>query len=66
MILDSLGELLMLRGLNLTKPGTICARSALATEDGSKWYACQALRTLARCCRNDGDHAKLCLMPPKR
>lgn len=49
MILDSLGELLMLRGeLDEAKDYLLRAVS-LATDDGNKWYACQALRTLARC-----------------
>ena len=49
MILDSLGDLLMLRGeLDRAKDYLMRAVS-LATEDGNKWYACQALRTLARC-----------------
>jgi DNA-binding NtrC family response regulator/tetratricopeptide (TPR) repeat protein len=49
MILDSLGELLMLRGeLDEAKDYLLRAVS-LATEVGHKWYACQALRTLARC-----------------
>ena len=58
MILDSLGELLMLRG-ELDEAETILLRAvALATEDGNKWYACQALRTLARCYLAMEDHAK--------
>ena len=49
MILDSLGELHMLRGdLDQAKDYLIRA-VALATENGNKWYAAQALRTLARC-----------------
>ncbi len=31
---------------------------ALATEDGNKWYACQALRTLARCYLAMEDYAR--------
>ena len=50
MILDSLGELHMLRG-NLDEAKGYLERSvSLAKENGNKWYACQALRTLGRCC----------------
>jgi transcriptional regulator with PAS, ATPase and Fis domain/tetratricopeptide (TPR) repeat protein len=49
MILDSLGELHMLRG-DLDKAKDYLSRAvALATENGNKWYAAQALRTLGRC-----------------
>jgi tetratricopeptide (TPR) repeat protein len=49
MILDSLGELHMLRG-NLEEAKGYLERSvSLAQENGNKWYACQAVRTLARC-----------------
>src|SRR6185436_11057727 len=49
MILDSLGELHMLRG-DLDKAKDYLRRAvSLATENGNKWYAGQALRTLARC-----------------
>ena len=49
MILDSLGELRMLRG-DLDEANEYLERAvAVATEKGNKWYACQALRTLARC-----------------
>jgi len=49
MILDSLGELHMLRG-DLDQAKDYLSRAvALATENGNKWYAAQALRTLARC-----------------
>src|ERR1041385_3496015 len=49
MILDSLGELHMLRGdLDLAKD-YLSRAVALATENGNKWYAGQALRTLGRC-----------------
>jgi len=49
MILDSLGELHMLRG-NLEEAKGYLERSvALGKEGGNKWYACQALRTLGRC-----------------
>jgi hydrogenase-4 transcriptional activator len=58
MILDSLGELLMLRG-DLDEAKDYLVRAVgLATEDGNKWYACQALRTLARCYLAMEDHAK--------
>ncbi|HEV7798190.1 MAG TPA: sigma 54-interacting transcriptional regulator [Pyrinomonadaceae bacterium] len=58
MILDSLGELLMLRGELDEARDYLMRAVALATEDGNKWYACQALRTLARCCLAMEDHAK--------
>ncbi len=49
MILDSLGELHMLRG-DLDEAKSYLQRAvALATENGNKWYAGQALRTLGRC-----------------
>jgi len=49
MILDSLGELHMLRG-DLDQAKDYLVRAvALATENGNKWYAAQALRTLGRC-----------------
>jgi transcriptional regulator with PAS, ATPase and Fis domain/tetratricopeptide (TPR) repeat protein len=49
MILDSLGELHMLRG-DLDEAKAYLERAvALATENGNKWYAGQALRTLGRC-----------------
>ena len=49
MILDSLGELHMLRG-DLDEAKAHLKRAvALATENGNKWYAGQALRTLGRC-----------------
>src|SRR5215210_522705 len=49
MILDSLGELHMLRG-DLDEAENYLRRAvALATENGNKWYAAQALRTLGRC-----------------
>lgn len=55
MILDSLGELHMLRG-NLDEAKGYLERSvSLARENGNKWYACQALRTLGRCCLAMGD-----------
>ncbi|HZH90072.1 MAG TPA: sigma 54-interacting transcriptional regulator [Pyrinomonadaceae bacterium] len=49
MVLDSLGELQMLRG-NLFKAREHLQRAVRLSQDyGSKWYECQALRTLARC-----------------
>src|ERR1044072_6304129 len=49
MILDSLGELHMLRG-DLDQAMDYLSRAvALATENGNKWYAAQALRTFGRC-----------------
>ncbi|HEX5964642.1 MAG TPA: sigma 54-interacting transcriptional regulator [Pyrinomonadaceae bacterium] len=50
MILDSLGELHMLRGDLDTAKEYLTQAVALATENGNKWYAAQALRTLGRCC----------------
>jgi DNA-binding NtrC family response regulator/tetratricopeptide (TPR) repeat protein len=59
MILDSLGELLMLRG-ELDEAKDYLVRAVdLATTDGNKWYECQALRTLARCYLAMEDHAKV-------
>jgi tetratricopeptide (TPR) repeat protein len=49
MILDSLGELHMLRGDLDQAKDDLCRAVALATENGNKWYAGQALRTLGRC-----------------
>ncbi len=49
MILDSLGELHMLRGELEEAKDYLHRAVALATENGNKWYACQALRTLGRC-----------------
>lgn len=58
MILDSLGELLMLRG-ELDEAKDYLVRAVqLATDDGNKWYACQALRTLARCYLAMEDHSR--------
>src|SRR5262245_18849098 len=49
MILDSLGELLMLRG-DLTEAHAYLERAvALAAEKGHNWYRCQTHRTLGRC-----------------
>ena len=58
MILDSLGELLMLRGELDEAKDYLLRAVALATEDGNKWYACQALRTLARCYLAMEDYAR--------
>ena len=49
MILDSLGELHMLRGDLDQAKDSLTRAVALATENGNKWYAAQALRTLGRC-----------------
>lgn len=57
MILDSLGELHMLRGDLDTAKEYLTQAVALATENGNKWYAGQALRTLGRCCLMIGDPA---------
>src|SRR5687768_8879797 len=58
MILDSLGELHMLRG-DLDEAENYLRRAvALATENGNKWYAGQALRTLGRCCVAREDPAR--------
>ena len=49
MIMDSLGELCMLRG-DLAEAWSYLKRAVvLASENGNKWYECQTLRTLARC-----------------
>ncbi|HMJ26973.1 MAG TPA: tetratricopeptide repeat protein, partial [Pyrinomonadaceae bacterium] len=48
MILDSLGDLSLLKG-NLDEAYGYLERAVkVATEDGNRWYACQAFRTLAR------------------
>ncbi len=57
MILDSLGELHMLRGDLDTAKDYLMQAVALATENGNKWYAGQALRTLGRCYLAIGDPA---------
>jgi DNA-binding NtrC family response regulator/tetratricopeptide (TPR) repeat protein len=57
MILDSLGELHMLRGDLDTAKEYLTQAVALATENGNKWYAGQALRTLGRCYLAIGDPA---------
>ena len=49
MILDSLGELHMLRGDLDAAKDYLSRAVALATENGNKWYEAQALRTLGRC-----------------
>lgn len=49
MVLDSLGELCMLRGDLDEAIGYLQRAVALATENGNRWYAGQALRTLGRC-----------------
>ena len=49
MILDSLGELHMLRG-DLEEARDYIERAvALARENSNRWYVCQALRTMVRC-----------------
>ena len=58
MILDSLGDLLMLRGEFDQAKDYLTRAVTLATEDGNKWYACQALRTLARCYLTMEDHGR--------
>lgn len=61
MILDSLGELLMLRG-ELDEAREYLRRAvSLATENGNRWYAGQALRTLARCYLAMEDESKALL-----
>jgi hydrogenase-4 transcriptional activator len=55
MILDSLGDLNILRG-NLEEARSYLDRAvALATDNGNKWYSGQALRTLGRCYLAMGD-----------
>ena len=49
MILDSLGELHMLRGDLDAAKDYLSRAVALANENGNKWYAAQVLRTLGRC-----------------
>ncbi|HEY0077839.1 MAG TPA: sigma 54-interacting transcriptional regulator [Pyrinomonadaceae bacterium] len=56
-ILESLGELRMLRG-NLEEARELLERAVrLATQNGNKWYAGQAMRTLGRCHLAMGDTA---------
>jgi transcriptional regulator with PAS, ATPase and Fis domain/Tfp pilus assembly protein PilF len=57
MILDSLGDLHMLRGNLEEAKGYLERAVSLAREGGNKWYACQALRTLGRCCAAMSDQA---------
>src|SRR5215211_4761024 len=57
MILDSLGELHMVRGDLDQAKDYLTQAVALATENGNKWYAGQALRTLGRCYLALGDPA---------
>ncbi|HEY0083551.1 MAG TPA: tetratricopeptide repeat protein, partial [Pyrinomonadaceae bacterium] len=49
MILDSLGELYMLRGNLLKAQEHLQLAVRLSDDHGNKWYMCQTLRTLARC-----------------
>jgi tetratricopeptide (TPR) repeat protein len=49
MILDSLGELLMLRGDLAEAENYLLRAVELATKYRHKWYLGQALRTLGRC-----------------
>ena len=59
MILDSLGELLMLRG-DLEEAHSYLERATtLAEEQGHNWYKCQTYRTLGRCylAMKEGDKA---------
>jgi hydrogenase-4 transcriptional activator len=49
MILDSLGELRMLRGDLEEARGYLDRAVVMATEKGNKWYEGQARRTLGRC-----------------
>jgi transcriptional regulator with GAF, ATPase, and Fis domain/Tfp pilus assembly protein PilF len=58
MILDSLGELHMLRGDLDNARSYLEGAVSLATENGNKWYAGQALRTLGRCYLAMDDAAK--------
>lgn len=55
MILDSLGELHMLRGDLDAAREYLTEAVSLATDNGNKWYEGQALRTLGRCCLAIGD-----------
>jgi tetratricopeptide (TPR) repeat protein len=55
MILDSLGELRMLRG-ELEDAQSLLERAVkLADENGNKWYTWQAMRTLGHCLLVTGD-----------
>jgi transcriptional regulator with GAF, ATPase, and Fis domain/Tfp pilus assembly protein PilF len=55
MILDSLGELRMLRGDLEDAQGLLERAVKLANENGNKWYAWQAARTLGHCLLATGD-----------
>ncbi len=55
MILDSLGELRMLRGELEDAQGLLERAVKLANENGNKWYAWQAMRTLGHCLLATGD-----------
>jgi transcriptional regulator with GAF, ATPase, and Fis domain len=58
MILDSLGELHLLRG-DLEEARDYAERAvALAKDNRNKWYACQALRTLVRCYLASGNESE--------
>ena len=57
MILDSLGELRMLRGELEDAKGLLERAVKLANENGNEWYAGQAMRTLGRCHLAAGDAA---------
>jgi len=50
MILDSLGELLMLRGDLAEARGLLERAVELSMRRGHNWYRCQTHRTLGRCC----------------
>jgi DNA-binding NtrC family response regulator/tetratricopeptide (TPR) repeat protein len=58
MILDSLGELRMLRGELEDAQGLLERAVRLANENGNKWYAWQAMRTLGHCLLATGDVAR--------
>jgi transcriptional regulator with GAF, ATPase, and Fis domain/tetratricopeptide (TPR) repeat protein len=49
MVLDSMGQLKMLRGEFTEAQGLLQRAVSLAMENGNKWYARQALCTLGRC-----------------
>ena len=49
MVLDSLGQLHMLRGEFIEAQAMLERAVTMATEHGNKWYARQALYTLGRC-----------------
>ena len=59
MILDSLGELLMLRGELVDAHSYLERAVTLATEKGHNWYRCQTHRTFGRCyvAMKDGGNA---------